>query len=112
MTYRFVIGNKAYSSWSLRAWLAMRHTGIDFEETRIPLYQGDYRERIAGFGAAGKVPILIHGDVTVWESLAICEYLAERHPGRRLWPADPATRAHAGRSAPRCTPALTRCAAT
>ena len=95
MGYRLVIGNKAYSSWSLRAWLAMRHTGLDFEEIRIPLYEGDYQERIAGFGAAGKVPILIDGDVTIWESLAICEYLAERHPGSRWWPADRAARAHA-----------------
>ena len=95
MGYRLVIGNKAYSSWSLRAWLAMRHTGIDFEEIRVPLYAGDYRERIARFGAAGKVPILVDGDVTIWESLAICEYLAEAHPERSLWPAGRADRARA-----------------
>ena len=95
MGYTLVIGNKAYSSWSLRPWLAMRQAGIDFEETRIPLYQTDYRERIAAYGAADKVPILIDGGVTVWESLAICEYVAERHPERQLWPADRAARAHA-----------------
>jgi len=90
-----VIGNKAYSSWSLRPWLLMRHTGIAFEEVRMPLYQDGFQEKIARYSGAGKVPVLVAGDVTVWDSLAICEYLAERHPERQLWPADPAVRAHA-----------------
>lgn len=93
--YTLVIGNKAYSSWSLRPWLAMKHAGIAFDEVRIPLYQGGHQARIAQYSPAGKVPVLIDAGNTVWDSLAICEYLAERHPERRLWPADVAARAHA-----------------
>lgn len=91
-----VIGNKNYSSWSLRPWLALRVAGVDFEELRIPLYQEGSREAILRHSPAGKVPVLRHGDVTVWESLAICEYAAEvLAPGAGLWPEDPAARAHA-----------------
>jgi len=93
--YTLVVGNKAYSSWSLRAWLAMRHAGIAFNEVRIPLYQDGHVAKIRGYSAAGKVPVLIHGATTVWESLAICEYLAERHPDKQLLPADAAARAYA-----------------
>lgn len=88
-----IIGNKNYSSWSLRPWLVMAHTGIAFEELRIPLYGPGSREHILQFSPAGKVPVLIDGDVVIWDSLAICEYLAERHP--QLWPQDVAARAHA-----------------
>ena len=93
--YTLVIGNKNYSSWSLRPWLVMKHAGISFDEVRIPLYQGDYKARITSYSQAGRVPVLIAGSVTVWDSLAICEYLAEHHPQAQLWPADAATRAHA-----------------
>ena len=93
--YTLVIGNKAYSSWSLRPWLAMKYAGIAFDEVRIPLYQDNHRARIEKYSAAGRVPVLIAGDITVWDSLAICEFLAERHPERRLWPAAAAVRAHA-----------------
>lgn len=93
--YTLVIGNKAYSSWSLRAWLAMRQSGLEFIEVRIPLYQDGHVAKIRGYSAAGKVPVLIHGATTVWESLAICEYLAERHPEKNLWPADSIARAYA-----------------
>lgn len=93
--YTLVIGNKAYSSWSLRPWLLMRHAGIAFDEVRIALYQGDYWEKLAQYSAAVKVPVLVDGDITVWDSLAICEYLAERHADRSLWPAVAAARAHA-----------------
>ena len=93
--YTLVIGNKSYSSWSLRPWLAMRQAGIPFVEVRIALYQDDHRSKIEKYSHAGKVPILVAGNITVWDSLAICEYLAERHPDRHLWPADIATRAHA-----------------
>lgn len=72
-----VIGNKNYSSWSLRPWLAMKEFGLDFEEIYIPLYQIDSSDKIKDYSPAGKVPILIHDDLTVWDSLAICEYLAE-----------------------------------
>src|SRR6266436_5710989 len=79
MTLKLVIGNKNYSSWSMRPWLALRANHISFEEVFIPLYTGDAdKQRILGFTRSGKVPALIDGDVTVWDSLAIIEYLAER----------------------------------
>jgi glutathione S-transferase len=90
-----VIGNKNYSSWSLRPWLALRMAGIPFDELRIPLYVPGATDAILRHSPAGKVPILRDGDVTVWESLAICEYAAERAPGAGLWPASPPARAHA-----------------
>src|SRR5471030_276271 len=92
--YTLVIGNKAYSSWSLRPWLAMKHAGLAFDEVRIPLYQDDHLAKIQKYSPSGKVPILVDGSTTVWESLAICEYLAERHPDKQLWPDDAAARAH------------------
>ena len=94
-TYTLVIGNKAYSSWSMRPWLLMKQAGIGFEETRISLYAEGAKDRLLQHSGAGKVPVLRHGSLTIWDSLAICEYLAERHPDKRLWPADPAARAHA-----------------
>lgn len=90
-----VIGNKAYSSWSLRPWLLMKHAGIDFTEKPISLYAVDARQTILKHSAAGKVPVLKDGDLTIWDSLAICEYLAEKYPARHLWPADAAARAQA-----------------
>jgi len=97
MTLKLVIGNKNYSSWSMRPWLAMRAAGIPFEEIFIPLYTDDKadKDRILGFSRAGKVPALIDGDITVWDSLSIIEYLAERFPDAKLWPQDRAARAHA-----------------
>ena len=97
MTLTLVIGNKNYSSWSMRPWLAMRASGIAFEEVFIPLYTDDKadRDRILSFSRSGKVPSLVDGDITVWDSLAIIEYLAERFPEARLWPEDRAARAHA-----------------
>jgi len=96
MTLKLVIGNKNYSSWSMRPWLALRANNIAFEEVFIPLYTGDAdKQRILGFSRAGKVPTLIDGDVTVWDSLAIIEYLAERFPEAGLWPEDRADRAYA-----------------
>lgn len=90
-----VIGNKNYSSWSLRAWLALKQTGIPFQEIVIPLYQADSKARILAHSPSGKVPVLIDGNVRVWESLSICEYVAERFPEARLWPADREPRSHA-----------------
>jgi glutathione S-transferase len=97
MTLKLVIGNKNYSSWSMRPWLALRANGIAFEEVFVPLYTGNVadKERILSFSASGKVPVLIDGEVTVWDSLAIIEYLAERFPDAHLWPHDRAERAHA-----------------
>ena len=95
MTLKLVIGNKNYSSWSMRPWLAMRANHIDFEEIFVPLYTDDKadKDRIVSFSRAGKVPVLIDGDVTIWDSLAIIEYLAERFPDAKLWPEDRAARA-------------------
>jgi glutathione S-transferase len=96
MILKLVIGNKNYSSWSMRPWLALRAAGIPFEEIFIPLYTGQTdKDRILGFTRSGKVPALIDGDITVWDSLAIIEYLAERFPEAKLWPQDRAARAHA-----------------
>ncbi len=95
MGLRLIIGNKNYSSWSLRPWLAMKVAGIPFEETLIPLDAPDFKERVMAVSPAGKVPVLIDGDVCVWESLAILEYLAEKFPATSLWPDDQQARAHA-----------------
>jgi glutathione S-transferase len=88
-----VLGNKNYSSWSLRPWLALKQTGAAFEEVVVPLDQAQTREEIMRHSPSGKVPALIHGTLTVWDSLAICEYLAELFPAAGLWPADPTARA-------------------
>ena len=90
-----VIGNKNYSSWSLRGWLFLKHTGAPFLEIRIPLEQADTKARIAQYSPAGRVPILIDGGVTVWDSLAICEYLSETVLGGKGWPASVSDRAMA-----------------
>jgi glutathione S-transferase len=95
MALTLVIGNKNYSSWSFRPWIALRTAAIPFQEVVIPLYEPGSKERILGFSPAGKVPVLIDGDVRVWESLAIMDYLAERLPQTQLWPNDRAARAHA-----------------
>ncbi len=97
MTLKLVIGNKNYSSWSMRPWLALRANKIPFEEIFIPLYTDNAADkaRILSFSHSGKVPALIDGDITIWDSLAIIEYLAERFPEAGLWPEDRARRAHA-----------------
>ena len=93
-----VIGNRNYSSWSLRAWLLLRHFGIDFEEIVLPLDTPEYFQRIGAHSPTGRVPALHIGDELVWDSLAICEVANERWLGGRGWPADPRARA-AARSA-------------
>jgi len=95
MPLHLIIGNKNYSSWSLRPWLAMKVAGIPFEETLISLEAPDFKARVTALGGAGRVPLLIDGDVRVWESLAILEYLAEKFPAAALWPKDASARAHA-----------------
>jgi glutathione S-transferase len=90
-----IIGNKNYSSWSFRPWIAMKVAGIPFEEILISLEAGDFKARVSAHSGSGKVPVLIDGATTVWESLAILEYLAEKFPDRGLWPADSTARAHA-----------------
>ena len=96
MALKLVIGNKNYSSWSMRPWVALKGAGIPFEEVVIPLYTGPAdKQRILDVTPSGKVPALVDGDVTVWDSLAIIEYAAERFPEAKLWPQDVAQRAHA-----------------
>jgi glutathione S-transferase len=93
------IGNKNYSSWSMRPWVLLRQAGIAFEEVKMSfgtMAEGSpFKQAVNALGAAGKVPVLIDGDITVWDSLAICEYVAERFPDRQLWPADARARARA-----------------
>ena len=90
---KLIIGNKNYSSWSLRAWLPLRHHGLEFEEVQIPLRLPDSSARVLQFSPTGKVPALLDGAVSLWESLAISEYVAEKFPQRGLWPEDPHARA-------------------
>lgn len=93
------IGNKNYSSWSMRAWVLMRQAGIAFEEVQLRFDGFDpgseFKRQLQAIAPTGKVPVLVDGGVTVWDTLAIAEYLAEQHPDRQLWPQDHAARAHA-----------------
>jgi len=95
MTPKLIIGNKNYSSWSLRAWLLLRVAGIEFVEQRIALNQADTAKNLAAATPAMRVPVLVLGQEIIWDSLAIAETLAERYPDAKLWPDDPAARAHA-----------------
>ncbi|WP_321503036.1 glutathione S-transferase family protein [Breoghania sp.] len=95
MDVKIVIGNKNYSSWSLRGWLALKQTGVLFKEVLILLDTPQMHEEILAHSSAGRVPVIIDGDITVWDSLAIVEYLAEKFPEAGLWPSDVAARAHA-----------------
>jgi len=90
-----IIGNKNYSSWSLRPWLLLRENNIAFKETKIPLYQADSTKQILQYSASAKVPAFIHDETTVWDSLAICEYIAELYPEKNCWPQDISQRAWA-----------------
>ena len=92
---KLVIANKAYSSWSLRAWILLAHFKIPFEEVVIPLDRPETRALILEHSPSGKVPALLDGAITVWESLAIVEYVAETHPEKAIWPRGKAARAHA-----------------
>ncbi len=87
------IGNKNHSSWSLRPWLALKAAGVVFDEQLIPLRQPDSKARILAFSPAGKVPALKIGGLLLWDSLSICEYVAETYPQAGLWPADAEARA-------------------
>ena len=87
-----IIGNRNYSSWSMRAWLVMRKSNILFEEVRIPLFVEGFEKDISHYSKAGNVPILKDGEVTVWDSLAIAEHIAEKNPN--IWPKECRYRAH------------------
>ena len=92
---KLVIGNKNYSSWSLRPWLLLRHAGIAFDEVKLSFNSPAFKRDALSFGPTGKVPVLIDGDVTVWDTLAIAEYVAEKFPDRSLWPRESKLRAEA-----------------
>lgn len=92
---RLYVGTQRYSSWSLRPYLALAHTGAAFETVTIPLYRPDTKEQVAKISPSGRVPVLDHDGELIWDSLAICEYLSELFPEASLWPADRAQRARA-----------------
>ena len=93
--FTLVVGNKNYSSWSLRGWLATRVAGVPFDEVLVRLSEPGTKDQLLKHSPAGKVPVLKHGERVIWDSLAIIEYLAEIRPDAGLWPADPGARAHA-----------------
>jgi glutathione S-transferase len=91
--FKLVLGNKNYSSWSLRGWLAAKQAGIVFDEVVINLGNPDFKRELARYSRPAKVPVLIHGDLSIWDTLAIIEYLAEIAPKAGLWPEDQGARA-------------------
>jgi glutathione S-transferase len=95
MALKLIIGNKNYSSWSLRPWIAMTVAGIAFEEVLVPFHTDEFTRQVGNVSGTGLVPVLIDGEIKIWESLAILEYLAEKFPDAGLWPKDVAARAHA-----------------
>ncbi|VVD75004.1 glutathione S-transferase family protein [Pandoraea anhela] len=92
---QLIVANKKYSSWSMRPWVLLKHFGIAFDEKNVWLAQPDSREQILRYSPTGKVPCLIDNGITVWDSLAICEYLADAYPHLPLWPKALDARAHA-----------------
>jgi glutathione S-transferase len=92
---KLIIGNKNYSSWSLRAWLLLKHPGIPFDEEKISFNAPDFKERVRRYSPVGQVPVLVDDEIVVWDSLAIAEYVAEKFWEKKLWPEDRAARAHA-----------------
>ena len=95
MNATLIIGNKNYSTWSLRTWFLLREAEIEFEEHRVTLDVADTRAQIAEFTDAGRVPVLILDGCAIWDTLAIAETVAERWPEKHLWPKEPEARAHA-----------------
>jgi glutathione S-transferase len=98
MSLQLVIGNKNYSSWSMRPWVLMRHLGLHFEEVKLRFDFSDhspFRREVARFSPAGRVPVLVDDGFSVWDSLAIVEYLHDKFPGHRVWPDDIQMRARA-----------------
>ena len=95
MSLTLVIGNKNYSSWSLRPWIFLRHFAVPFEEVRLPLDTSEFRSGIGRWSPTGRVPVLHDDGLVVWDSLAICEYVNEHYLERAGWPAERRARAHA-----------------
>jgi glutathione S-transferase len=92
-SFTLVIGNYNYSSWSLRAWLTLRKSGAPFDVVRLPMDTPEFHERVRQYSPTGRVPVLLADNLTVWDSLAISEYLAERYPQACLWPESEGNRA-------------------
>ena len=92
---QLIVGNRLYSSWSLRAGILLRAFDVPFDETVIAMYKDNSKSEMLRYSPTGKVPVLVDGDITVWESLAICEYIADAFPNKNIWPKDKAARAHA-----------------
>ena len=92
---KLVVGNRNYSSWSLRSWLLLKHAGIAFEEVALRFAAPDFKHQVLRYSPAGRVPVLIDGALTVWDSLAIAEYVAENFADKQLWPSDRGQRAEA-----------------
>ena len=92
---KLIIGNKNYSSWSLRPWLLLSFHNVEFEEIRLPLFVDNFEEKLKNYTGAGFVPVLKDNDLTIWDSLAICEYISEHYLSGTGWPADPKARAEA-----------------
>lgn len=95
VSLKLIIGNKNYSSWSLRAWLFLKQGDIEFEEIRLALFTEQWESQIKRYTPAGKVPVLLDGDLAIWDSLAIMEYVRESYPQSVGWPSDRLARAHA-----------------
>jgi glutathione S-transferase len=91
--FTIYLGNKNYSSWSLRPWLVLKHVGVAFDEVVVPLYEPASRATIMKYSPSGTLPALWHGDLVVWDSLSICEYLSESFPTFELWPREHDARA-------------------
>jgi glutathione S-transferase len=90
-----VVGNKLYASWSLRVWFLMRAFGLRFEHKVVSIYQVESKPKILEHSPSGRVPVLLDGNMTVWDSLAITEYLADKHPEMGIWPREREARAFA-----------------
>src|SRR4029453_16896355 len=94
-----VIGNKNYSSWSMRPWVLLKQAGIPFDSVTVRFDaltpESSFKQTILKVGPAGQVPVLVDGDLVIWDTLAIAEYVAEQFPEKKLWPADKAARARA-----------------
>jgi glutathione S-transferase len=115
MALQLVIGNKNYSSWSMRPWVLMTERGIGFDEQklRFDFKPGSaFRQAVARVSPAGRVPVLLDDGFAVWDTLAIAEYLHERFPDKGVWPPTGARGPGHAACAPRCTPASVRCART
>ena len=108
---QLVIGDKNTSSWSMRPWLPLKRVGVPFEEIWVRMRQPDTTANLLVHSGTGKAPVLKDGDLTVWDTLAICEYLADKFPAAKLWPGIRSSARWPAQPAPRCIPGSPPCAA-